>query len=88
MDRFSIGTVSLFSTILFPVLYLGIFQLRRLLAWMNREKSPQNRIWVYLFLASILGFIAGGFVQPLWDQANECRASGQAIFPCTFLIKN
>lgn len=88
MDRFSIGTVSLLSTILFPVLYLGIFQVRRLRAWMNREKGPQDRIWVYFFLASILGFVFGGFAQPIWDQVNKCRALGQAILPCVFLIKN
>lgn len=82
MEHFSIGIASFVFAVIFPVLYLTKFQLRRLSAWSKRANGPEDRVGFFILLAIIFGFIIGSLAQPLWDKAAECKEINQPVLPC------
>ena len=83
MEHFSVGEISYTFVVLFPVLYLLGFQLRRLAAWSMREEGPKGRVAFFITLSAIFGFVVGSLAQPLWSKASECKAQGQPVISCT-----
>ncbi|MNC42721.1 hypothetical protein D3C75_915440 [compost metagenome] len=87
MEHFAIGIVSVAFAVLFPAMYYINFQVRRLGAWSKREQAPKDRIGFFLLIGTILGFIIGCFTQPLWNKGIECKAAGQPVVSCVFVLK-
>lgn len=82
MDHFAFGIVSVAFGILFPVMYLVGFQVRRLAAWSKRTPGPTDRVGFFLVVATIFGFAVGSFAQPLWNKGVKCKAAGQPVISC------
>ena len=84
MELFAFGAVSLVFAAALPLLYLVTFGLRLAGAWIMRTPKPTDRVGPWLLIAAIVGLAFGSYVQPLWDEGVECRASGQPIVACLF----
>lgn len=85
MDHFEFGVLSLAFGIVFPVLYIVGYQVRRVAAWSKRAHGPTDRIGFFVPLFAILGFAIGSLAQPLWSKGVECKAAGQPVFSCVFI---
>ena len=83
MNHFAFGMLSAIGAIAFPALYVATRFLRGFGAWVQRSEAPRERFMVMVVITAVFGFFAGSLAQSLWNQAQICRAEGQALIPCT-----
>jgi hypothetical protein len=84
MGHFAVGSMSLVSAIVFPLLYLVGYLLNCGEAWMRRAQPPRDRVIAFLVLAAVVGFVAGIYAQPPWDRGVACNAAGESVLACVF----
>ena len=68
----------------FCALYLVGRMARTVLAWGNRDPGPRERVVFYLAVFAIAGAVAGWLAYQPFAVAQQCRATGQPVIPCTF----
>lgn len=79
---FSFGLIMLGFVAAFPLLWWGAYMSRRAERYLKGEEPPKDRVKANLIVAVVVGFVAGGLAQSLWDNVSNCRAQGMPLFQC------
>ena len=86
LSLWTFGFIAFATIFFFPLAYLGGRQVRRFWAWSNGTEPPKEKVIVFLVIHLLIGLIASGFVQSLFDAGSACKQSAQPLLPCTITV--
>lgn len=75
---------ALLGAVVFCMFYFATRLLRTVFAWGNRDEGPRERIGFYLAIFAFMGAAAGWMAYEPFILAQQCKAAGQPVIPCTF----
>lgn len=75
---------ALLGAVVFCMLYFAIRLLRIVFDWGNRDEGSRERLGFYLAICAFMGAVAGWIAYGPFVVAQQCKAAGHPVIPCTF----
>lgn len=84
LSMWTFGLLTLATVAFFGISYPVARKVRTFWAWATGTEPPKEKMIVFLPINLIIGLLAGGFIQTIYDTGSACNQAHQPIVVCTF----